>query len=182
MNTQNNKVAAWFAAGVLVGLTALGASRLVIADTHDTSAQRLQRVEDRQQIEELFTAYGATLDRRDFDAFGRLFADDAVYSGGPGEPVHGRGAIQSMLEKQITSNPSHLPTPDFHLYFNPSIQVQGEHAQALSKGAYVIPDLSNNGARIVFFVSYEDTLVRQGGHWLFARRVIHGGIPAPASK
>ena len=87
-----------------------------------------------------------------------------------------------MLQKQITSNPSHLPMPDFHLYFNPSIQVDGDRAVASSKGAYVIPDLANNGARIVFFVSYDDTLIRRTGRWVFASRAIHAGIPAPARK
>jgi hypothetical protein len=96
--------------------------------------------------------------------------------------VKGRAAIQSLLEKQITSNPSHLPTPDFHLFFNPSISVNGDQATATSKGAYLIPDITNNGARIVFFVLYEDKLVRHDGHWLFARRDIHSGIPAPPAK
>lgn len=182
MKSFNGRIAAWSAAGIIAGLGVAAAFGVAHAQGHDSTAARLQRLEDRAEIEELFTAYGATLDRRDFDGFGRLFAEDAAYAGGPGEPVHGRAAIQSMLEKQITSNPSHLPTPDFHLYFNPSIQVDGDHAVATSKGGYVIPDTTNNGARIVFFVSYEDILVRQAGHWLFARRVIHGGIPASPAK
>ncbi len=56
---------------------------------------------------ELFAQYGASLDRRDFDAFGRLFTEDAVYGGG-GTPTHGRAAIQSQLQQTITANPSHL--------------------------------------------------------------------------
>ena len=44
------------------------------AEAGDSETGRLQKLEDRQAIEELFTAYGATLDRRDFAAFGRLFA------------------------------------------------------------------------------------------------------------
>jgi uncharacterized protein (TIGR02246 family) len=182
MGSQKVRIAAWCAAAVIAGVGVNLVPRFVRAAGPDSAGARLQRVEDRQEIEELFTAYGATLDRRDFDAFGRLFAEDALYAGGPGEPVKGRAAIQSMLEKQITSNPSHLPTPDFHLFFNPSIQVTGDQATATSKGAYLIPDVSNNGARIVFFVSYEDRLIRHDGHWLFARRDIHSGIPAPAAK
>jgi len=182
MIIHKGRAAAWFAAGIIAGLGIVTAPRFVRADGSDSAAQRLQRVADRQEIEELFTAYGATLDRRDFDSFGRLFAEDAVYAGGPGEPVRGRAAIAAMLQKQITSNPSHLPMPDFHLYFNPSIQVDGDRAVASSKGAYVIPDLANNGARIVFFVSYDDTLIRRTGRWVFASRAIHAGIPAPARK
>lgn len=182
MITLKGRTAVWFAAGIVAGLGIATAPRFVRADGSDSAAERLQRVEDRQEIEELFTAYGATLDRRDFDSFGRLFALDAVYAGGPGERVHGRAAIESLLQKQITSNPSHLPTPDFHLYFNPSIQVDGDRAVATSKGAYLIPDLTNNGARIVFFVTYEDTLIRRTGRWVFASRSIRGGIPAPPAR
>ncbi|HTY94090.1 MAG TPA: nuclear transport factor 2 family protein [Steroidobacteraceae bacterium] len=182
MKQANVRMLAWFAAGIIVGLAALSPPQFVRADARNPDEGRLRRLEDRQEIEELFAAYGTTLDRHDFDAFGRLFAEDAVFVGGPGEPVRGRTAIQSSLEKTLTSNPSHLPTPDFHLFFGPSIQVDGDHAVAQSKGAYVVPDTTNNGARIVFLVSYQDTLVRQAGHWLFARREIHAGIPAPAAR
>jgi uncharacterized protein (TIGR02246 family) len=182
MDMHKRTAAAWLMAGVMAGMSIAVAPQLTQAQDHDSTAARLQRLEARAEIEDLFASYGATLDRHDFPAFGALFAEDAVYAGGPGEPTHGRAAIQAMLEKQITSNPSHLPMPDFHLYFSPIIKVTGDHATAMSKGAYVIPDLANNGARIVFFVQYEDALVRKDGHWLFASRTIHGGIPAPQAK
>ena len=149
-----------------------------------SDARRLQSVQDRQAIEELFTAYGATLDRRDFTAFGQLFAEDAEYVGGPGEPTHGRAAIQAQLERTLASNPSHLPEPAYHLYFNPSIEVDGDRASAHSKGAYLIPDVNNGGARVIFFVSYEDALARQNGRWVFTRREIRSampGTPRPAA-
>jgi uncharacterized protein (TIGR02246 family) len=147
----------------------------------DSSAARLQRLEAREQILELMTAYGATLDSHDFAAFGRLFAEDASYVSG-GTPTRGRAAIQSMLEKIITSNPSNLPPPNFHLYFNPSIQVDGDRATAQSRGAYVAPDPTSKTAQMVFFVSYEDTLVRREGRWLFQQRVVKGGIPPAPAK
>jgi ketosteroid isomerase-like protein len=182
MNINNAKLAVWSVLAIMAGSGMTLAPRSVRAASDGSSVARLQRLEDRQQIEELFAAYGSTLDRRDFDGFGRLFTDDASFGGGVGAAVHGRAVIQSMLQKQITSNPSHLPMPDFHLYFSPSIVVSGDHATATSKGAYVIPDAATNGWRIVFFVSYEDTLVRRAGHWLFASRVIHAAVPAAAAK
>ena len=105
-----------------------------------------------------------------------------MYVGGPGEPTRGRAAIRSALEQTLAANPAHLPEPAFHLFFNPSISVDGERATARSKGAYLIPDVKNGGARIVFFVSYEDAFVRRDGHWLFARREIHSGIPSGAQR
>jgi len=142
--------------------------------------------EDRQQIEQLFADYGATLDRHDWEAFGRLFTEDAEFGGGAGEPARGRAAIQASLEKAITSNAARIPAPDFHVFFNPSIHVEGDRATAQSKGAYVIPDAhSTDGvpgaAHMVFFTVYDDVLVRRGGHWLFQRRTLHSTMP-PAQK
>jgi ketosteroid isomerase-like protein len=178
MKIGRSRFAAWFAAGVATGAGLMATPYFARADGPNADAARLRKVEDRQAIEELFTAYGVTLDSHDFAAFGRLFAADAVFVSGPGEPARGRPAIQAMLEKTLTSNPSHLPTPDFHLFFNPSIEVDGDRATSRSKGAYVIPDLKNGGAQIIFLVAYSDSFVREAGHWVFQRREIHPAIPA----
>jgi uncharacterized protein (TIGR02246 family) len=150
--------------------------------SRDSNAEHIQRAEDRQEIEELLTAYGSTLDHRDFAAFGQLFAEDAVYSGGPGEPVRGRAAIQASLEKTLAANPLHLPEPDFHLFFDPSIHVEGDRATVRSKGAYAIPDTGGAngvpGVRMVFFTQYDDVLVRKQGHWLFQQRTLSSGKAA----
>src|SRR5665213_1352768 len=137
---------------LVVGVAAVLPPRSTQAATPGSDSLRVQRLEARQDIEELFAQYGASLDRRDFDAFGRLFAEDAVYGGG-GTPTRGRAAIQSQLQQTITANPSHLPGPDFHLYFNPSIRVDGDHATAHSMGAYLIPDEhSAGGWKLIFLV------------------------------
>jgi uncharacterized protein (TIGR02246 family) len=168
-------------AGCAAILLTLISPLLNAASPGDPLAVRLQRLEDREQILELLTAYGATLDRHDFAAFGHLFAEDAEYGGGGGALTHGRAAIQAQLEKQITSNPMNLPPPNNHLFFNPSIQVEGDHATAHSLGAYVAPDPATKTTRMVFFVAYQDVLVKRDGHWLFQRRVIgSSGPPAPA--
>lgn len=158
-------------------LTACAASGLSPAD-----ARRLQQLEDREQILELMSAYGATLDRRDFAAFGELFAEDAEYGSGPGA-ARGRAAIRAQLERIIGSNPANLPGPNSHLYFNPSVRIDGDTATANSLGAYTAPDAASGSTRMVFFVTYQDTLVRRDGRWQFLRRVTGSGAPpavAPA--
>lgn len=168
-------------------LSALLVATALTAACHPTAlrddhAARLQHLEDREQILELMTAYGATLDRRDFAAFGRLFAEDAEYGSGPGA-ARGRAAIQAQLERTISSNPSNLPAPNSHLFFNPSIRIDGDTATATasSLGAYTAPDAASGSTRMVFFVTYQDTFVRRDGHWLFQKRVIgSGAAPAPA--
>lgn len=147
----------------------------------DADAARLAQLEDREQILELMTAYGNTLDRRDFAAFGKLFAEDAEYGSGPGA-ARGRAAIQAQLERTISSNPSNLPAPNFHLFFNPSIRIDGDTATATSLGAYTAPDAGGGATRMVFFVSYQDTLVRRDGRWLFSKRVVGSGAPPALAR
>jgi ketosteroid isomerase-like protein len=147
-----------------------------------TDAARLRHLEDRAQVLELMAAYGATLDQRDFAAFGQLFAEDAEYGSGPGAPTRGRAAIQSQLEGMIGSNPSNLPAPNFHLFFNPSIQIEGDQATAYSLGAYTAPDSVSGTTRMVFFVAYQDTFVREDGRWLFRKRLVgSGAAPVPTN-
>ena len=148
-----NKHTGRYLLGALAGAAltlAIGASlRTSEAAQGDTTAARLQRLEDREQILELLTAYGATLDRRDFAAFGLLFAADAEYGSGAGTPTRGRAAIQSQLEKVITGNPSNLPAPNHHLFFNPSIKVDGDRATVHSLGAYSAPDAAGKTTKTV---------------------------------
>lgn len=162
--------------GAVVALAIAGSLRTSNAAQGDTTAARLQRLEDREQILELLTAYGATLDRRDFAAFGQLFTEDAEYGSG-GTPTRGRAAIQAQLERVITSNPSNLPKPNHHLLFNPSIKVDGDRATAHSLGAYSAPDAAGTTTQMVFFVAYDDVLVRKAGRWQFQRRTIGSGAP-----
>ena len=186
MNRAKLQLTVVFLAGLAAGLCTVAVPHFARAGSRDADAERLQRAEDRQQIEQLFADYGATLDRHDWEAFGRLFTEDAVFGGGAGEPARGRAAIQASLEKAITSNASRLPAPDFHVFFNPSIHVEGDRATAQSKGAYVIPDAHTTdgvpgAAHMVFFTVYDDVLVRRGGRWLFQQRSLHSTMP-PVQK
>jgi uncharacterized protein (TIGR02246 family) len=165
-----------FIATPLLGAV-LGAAIVLFATPSRIDSARLQQLEDRAAITELLTAYGTTLDRRDFTAFGQLFAADAEYASGPGEPVKGRAAIQAMLERILTSNPSGLPGPNRHLNFNPAIVLEGDRATVRSLGAYTVPDAATQSTRLVFFTGYQDTLVRQDGRWLFQKRVVGSAAP-----
>jgi uncharacterized protein (TIGR02246 family) len=177
MSENTGRLLSGAVAGVVIALLLAQSLPTSEAAQGDSTAARLQRLEDREQIRELLTAYGATLDRHDFAAFGRLFAEDAEYTGGPGAPTRGRAAIQAQLERVITSNPSNLPAPNHHLSFNPSISIDGDRASAHSLGAYVAPDAQRKTTQMVFFVAYDDQFVRRDGRWLFQRRVVGSGAP-----
>lgn len=139
---------------------------------------RVQTLEDREQIRQLFNDYGATLDRRDFAAFAQLFAADAEYVGGGATgSLRGPQAIKQALEETFATNPAGLGTPNFHVFFNEAIDVRGDRAVATSKSGFIVRD-SDNQPDLVFLASYDDELIREHGQWKFLRRVVRSDIPA----
>jgi uncharacterized protein (TIGR02246 family) len=143
---------------------------------------QFRTLQDREQIRQLLIDYGRTLDSRDFEAFSKLYADDAEYSGGAGTAIKGPAAIAKSLEDTFKKNPTGVRTPNFHVFANEVIQVNGDEATAISKGLFVVPNASNTW-QIEMIASYEDLLVRTPSGWKFKKRVVHAEIPAaPARK
>lgn len=142
-----------------------------------SSAERLQILEDREEIRQLLINYGRTLDQKDFAGFARLFARNAEYHGGGGAAItRGPGAIARLLEDVIEKNPSQLNAPSFHLFCNETIQVAGNGATAISKGIFVARG-DGNQPEAVMLATYRDVLVREDGAWKFRQRLVQGDIP-----
>lgn len=143
---------------------------------------RIRVLEDREEIRQLLIDYGRTLDRRDFEAFAKLFTDDAEYVGGAASAIKGPAAIAKSLEDTFKKNPTGVRSPNFHLFANEVIQVDGNLATAVSKGLFMVPN-SANVPQIEMIASYEDVLVRGDSGWRFKKRVVHAEIPSfPARK
>jgi hypothetical protein len=139
-----------------------------------TAAARIQRLEDIEEIRTLLLDYGRLLDARDLPAYSRLFAKDGEWVGGFGS-AKGPAAIQAFMEKNLGTGPNRGNT--YHILSNFVIDVQGDKATAWSRWAYITPaadgkPVINQGGH------YDDTLVRENGHWKFQRRVASTDIPA----
>jgi uncharacterized protein (TIGR02246 family) len=131
----------------------------------DSVAARLQRVEDKEEIQTLLLDYGRHLDNRDFAAYARLFARDGEWVGGFGS-VTGPANIEAFMIKNMgTTNTA----KNYHLLSNFVIAVNGDTATAWSRWAFVVP--GERGAAIAQAGRYDDTLVRENGRWRFKRRV-----------
>ena len=139
---------------------------------------RIEALEAREAIRALWAEYGRTLDARDFVAFSKLFARNAEFGSGPGA-AKGPAAIGAFLEKAIGTNYPDSKGKNFHLYFNESIEVKGDHATAISKGGYVMATPDNTKADFLLLAEYRDELVKEDGQWKFLKRVIVGEIPVP---
>ena len=146
------------------------------APTTATLAARLQQFEDKAEIEQLLIDYGRHLDARDFAAYGRLFARDGEWVGGFGTASGGPAGIQAFMEKAMGTAPN--TAHNYHLLTNFVITVNGNTATAWSRWAFVVP--GPGGAAIAQAGRYDDTLVRENGHWRFKRRTASNDTPPPA--
>jgi hypothetical protein len=144
-----------------------------------TAAQRNETA-DRAAIHKLLVDYGATLDARDFDGFGKLFGTNGVYAGGgPGGEAKGGSAAAEMMRKIFQANALGFRAPNFHIFFNEVVTFDGpDEAHATSMSLYMVPD-ENNVPSPALMARYQDDLVREGGTWKFARRSVESLIPAP---
>ena len=154
----------------------LFAALLPLAGQQDNQslAARVQRLEDMEEIRTVLLDYGRFLDARDFGAYSGLFARDGEWVGGFGT-VQGPAAIQAFMEKN-------LPGPNrgntFHILSNFEIEVHGETATARSRWTFVTPGADQKPA-MAQAGRYDDTLVRENGHWRFKRRTASNDIPMP---
>jgi SnoaL-like domain len=137
-------------------------------------AARVQILEDKEEIRNLLIDYGRLLDARDFAGYSRLFAKDGEWSGGFGT-TQGPAAIQAFMEKNIPGpNTGHT----YHILSNFEIEVHGDTATAWSRWAYITPGPDQRPV-IAQGGHYDDTLVRENGHWKFKRRVASNDISRP---
>ncbi|HTQ99448.1 MAG TPA: nuclear transport factor 2 family protein [Candidatus Acidoferrum sp.] len=167
---------------ICCSLLALAAA-LPVSAADDAAVKALQaqvaELQAKQDIRELFTAYGRTLDSRDFKGFAALYARDAEYVGGGSlGAVKGPDAIAAMLEKQITSNSTGA---NLHIYSNEKITVHGNTATAQSRGAFFVATAAGAPQPLIF-ATYNDELVKEDGRWKFKRREVLGDIPGPNNE
>jgi ketosteroid isomerase-like protein len=141
---------------------------------------RLRRVEDHIEIERLLMDYGKTLDARDFAAYSQLFATDGEWSGSIGT-FKGPAQIEAAMIKAFKVGPAATAPGEtnFHLMTNPMIDINGDHATAVSKWSFV--RIVDGKPVIQLSGRYEDTLVREQGVWKFQRRYAPPipGAPGP---
>lgn len=143
-------------------------------------AARVQRMEDIDEIRTVLVNYGRFLDAHDFAAYGRLFAKNGEWIGGFGT-VKGPSEIEAFMIKNIGTPGK--PSETYHLLTNFIIDVHGDNATAWSRWNFVTPGADKKPA-IAQGGHYQDTLVRENGHWKFSRREafvdIPQGGPAPS--
>jgi ketosteroid isomerase-like protein len=140
-----------------------------------TAEERLRRLEDLEQIRQLFVEYKMVLDRQDFAAYGALFAADGEFIATPDQGLQqakGPAAIQALVEAMPGSLLGSEPGADFHVVVNPLIELDAadpDRAQAQVTWLYVVRG-SDGLPALCKLGHYDDQLIREAGRWRFLRR------------
>lgn len=130
-----------------------------------TPEERLQRLEDRDAIHQLFIDYGRFLDAGDFDAYAALFAADGEVILGPMGRATGRDNIRELMRKILDGRVGSA----YHIISSPAVTLVGDQATSevmwtvIQRDAQGKPFLSSMGRHV-------DRLVREAGVWKIAQR------------
>lgn len=161
-----------------LGLVVGSYSSLVLAENL-TIEQRLDQMEAEKEIRDLMMLYGEYLDSKNFEDYANLFAREGTWSGGTTQfvPVKGSAAIRATMEKAFAER---VYDPDYitnvHLVTNIRIMVDGDRATGYAKYT-VMTRNENNLAYARVMGHYDDTFIREDGHWKFLSRVASRDIP-----
>jgi uncharacterized protein (TIGR02246 family) len=134
-----------------------------MTETESGPEARLRRLEDLEEIRQLFVDYGLLLDLGDYAAYAHLFAEDGELMLGPMGRAKGRQEIEAMMVRIGSPDASH------HLITSPKVTLDGD--RAASRVMWTVINRAEDGNPVVRMVGHhEDDLVREGGRWRFQRR------------
>ncbi|MCW2620975.1 MAG: hypothetical protein JWL64_577 [Frankiales bacterium] len=138
-----------------------------------TIEERLQRLEDRQEIQQLFVDYGRHLDRGDWDAYAALFAEDGEILLGAWR-ARGRDAIREVMKGALQDSVGST----FHVISSPDVRLAGD--VATSEVMWTVIARDPEGAPGLTMVGrHVDELRRIEGRWRIVRRKGYVDLPAP---
>lgn len=131
--------------------------------THDL--ERLGRVADKQEIEEVYLRWCRGLDRGDEELMSSTYHPDAIDEHGD-STYTGESAGRSYVEKHKRAFKRHL-----HLTLNTLIRLDGDTAAAESyQVALLVPNAPGEETLMVAAGRYLDRLERRAGEWRFVHR------------
>lgn len=168
--------------GACIALMVLATSGALAKD--DDLAARIQRIEDRQAIEQLMVGdYPRALDSSNWKVYASLFATDGELLVN-GTSIKGPAAIEAYFNRPRPARAGAPPNPEprvgKHVVTNLTIQITGDRATAQGYWQTVMSRAS--GTTIAGAGHYEDVLKRENGSWKFLKRaIITEPAPAPAA-
>jgi uncharacterized protein (TIGR02246 family) len=132
-------------------------------------AERLRRLEDINEIRQLYIDYGRHLDAGDAAAYATLFARDAKLRLGPVMRADGREQIEQVAAK-VVKPAADGTARSVHVLSSPRVEFTGDGDTADGECVWTAISLAPDGSPRVLVGRHVDQLVREDGHWRIARR------------
>jgi 3-phenylpropionate/cinnamic acid dioxygenase small subunit len=127
-----------------------------------TLEQRIARLEDRAEIQELLVRYTLLIDDHDYDALGELFTADARF-GSPGGAHLSRSDIVANYRARGAQYPISL-----HIARGLVLEFDDDdHARGQVPG---FSEQASDEHTVITAFRYDDTYRREDGRWRFASR------------
>ena len=136
---------------------------------------RLRRLEDLQEIHQLFVDYGQYLDAGDVDAYASLFAREGEILLGPVGRAKGPEAIRALMARVLEGTIGET----YHVISSPQVELDGDSAR--SEVMWTVVRRGRDGEPEVTGIGrHRDELVREDGRWRFRSRRGFIDIPKTA--
>lgn len=160
---------------MLRALSALTLASIIVVSTCSSAnaadaPSKPTYTEDVVAIQQLIARYAHALDGGDGKAWAATFTEDGAFQFVGGNRVVGREQIAALVR------PGRKPYESRHNVQSPWIEVNGDTA---TLKAYLVV---TRGTEVVVTGSYDDTLRRVNGQWLFAERRFTNDKPAEPAK
>lgn len=140
----------------------------------DPIEQRLRRLEDLQEIHQLFIDYGSALDAGDFARYASLFARDGEILLGPMGRATGPAAIEELMMRTLEGRVGE----SLHIISSPQVSLDGDRATSQVMWTVVHRD-KDGRPRLTMIGRHHDDLVREDGRWRFHKR--RGTVDIPST-
>lgn len=135
----------------------------------DDLRQRIQGLEDREEIRQLYVDYGRNLDARDIPAYASLFGSQAEVRL-PGV-LQATGADIERAASEVFSSNVDGRRDSAHLIGAPHLAIDGD--TATGEAVWIAVSRSSDGPPAVFVGRHVDRFEREDGRWVFASREAH---------
>jgi ketosteroid isomerase-like protein len=133
-----------------------------------TLERRIQRLEDRVEIEELIAQYGLAMDNRDVAAFPTLFTPDIVMRSGDGVmDTRGLAAVTAMFEGRFR-----VLGPSNHFTHDKIIRFDEEDPDRATGLLLSHAEMQRKGQPMLAAMRYHDRFRRHEGRWKFEERLL----------
>jgi|MDTC01.2.fsa_nt_gb uncharacterized protein (TIGR02246 family) len=147
--------------------------------TLEALAARLDRLESKEAISDIVTAYAIACDEHDMERLMNLFCDDACFDAPNGAMVaDGKEAIRKMFEQTFK-----IRGPAYHWTHDTTIVIDPEDPGQATGLVLSHAETTPNGVVSIAAMRYEDSYRRESdGEWRFCKRIISFLYYVPATE